>query len=61
MAMNIYDTSSVLLTEYNIIKIKSLHIFVQTNFFARAKTELKLQSQLLKQKHPLPWPECLIL
>ena len=58
MAMNIYDTSSVLLTEYN---IKSLHIFVQTNFFARAKTELKLQSQLLKQKHPLPWPECLIL
>ena len=54
-------TREVFFSEWN---IKSLHIFGQTNFLApaaAAKTELKLQSQLLKQKHPLPWPECLML
>ena len=58
--MNIYDTWSVLLR----VKYQIAPYFVQTNFLApaaAAKTELKLQSQLLKQKHPLPWPECLML
>ena len=55
MAMNMYDTKCSSLS-----KIKTLYILIQTNFLAPTKTEIELQSQLLKQKHPPPRLECSI-
>ena len=58
--MNIYDARSVLPR----VKYQIAPYFWTNKLFSSgrgAKTELKLQSQLLKQKHPLPWPECLML
>ena len=55
MAMNMYDTKCSSLSN-----IKTLYILIQTNFFAPTKTEIELQSQLIKQKHPLPRLECSI-
>ena len=49
MAMNMYDTKCSSLS-----KIKTLYILIQTNFLAPTKTEIELQSQLLKQKPPPP-------
>ena len=50
-------TQSVLLSA---ISKHSTYILIQTNFFAPTKTEIELQSQLIKQKHPLPRLECSI-